>query len=370
MSYYDDQYPVYYQDYQGYRSAEPYRGPNLRLLAGIVIAVISLVIYWTRTEVNPVTGERQHIAMGVEEEMAMGLQSAPEMAAKMGGAIDPRSDPRAREVALIGRTLVDRSDARRSPYVNNFRFYLLNDPRTVNAFALPGGPIFITRGLYDKLPDEAALAGVLGHEIGHVINRHAAEHMATGQLGQGLTAAFGVGASGSGQGRNAALIAAMVNQVTQLRFSREDESESDRYGLKYMAEAGFDPSAMLNVMEVLKAASKGSSPPEFLATHPLPESRLIEIRDILRRDYPNGIPSSLTRGGPLPGGAGGRGFLRSSATPQRHSPGQRTGAAVVSSRSSNRVRASALVQSPTLPASGNVASRTSSRAVRSRTHTT
>ena len=304
MSYYDDQYPAYYQDYQGYRTAEPYQGPNLRLLAGIVLAVISVIIYMTRTEVNPVTGERQHIAMGVAEEMALGLQSASEMAAKMGGAIDPNSDDRAREVALIGQRLVERSDARRSPYVRNFSFNLLNDPRTVNAFALPGGPIFITRALYEQLPDEAALAGVLGHEIGHVINRHAAEHMATGQLGQGLTAAFGIGANGSNQGRNAAIVAAMVNQVTQLKFSRGDESEADQSGLKYMAQAGYDPSAMLQVMEVLKAASQGGSPPEILATHPLPESRLVEIRDILKRDYPDGIPSRLTRGSPLPGGGG------------------------------------------------------------------
>jgi predicted Zn-dependent protease len=310
MSYYDDGPRSYYQDYQGYRSAEPYRGPNLRLVAGIILAVISLVVYMTRTEVNPVTGERQHIAMGVDEEKALGLQSAPEMAAKMGGVIPPDRDARARMVALVGQRLVERSDARRSPYVDSFRFNLLNDPRTVNAFALPGGPIFITRALYEKLPDEASLAGVLGHEIGHVINRHAAEHMATGQLGQGLTAAFGVGASGEGgRGRSAAMIAAMVNEVTQLKFSRGDESESDRYGLKYMAEAGYDPSAMLDVMEVLKAASQGGKPPDFLATHPLPESRLVEIRGILKRDYPDGIPSTLTRGQPLPGGSSSRGRL-------------------------------------------------------------
>lgn len=306
MSYYDDRYPAYQQDYHGYRSSEPYRGPSLRVIAAVVIGAISLIVYWTRTEVNPVTGERQHIAMGVDEEMALGIQSAPEMAAKMGGVLSPEADPRAREVALIGKTLVDRSDASRSPYVRNFRFYLLNDPKTVNAFALPGGPIFITRALYEKLPDEAALAGVLGHEIGHVVNRHAAEHMATSQLGQRLTLAFGVGASDRSGGQNAALIAAMVNQLTQLRFSREDESESDRYGLKYMAQAGFDPSAMLNVMEILREAAKGGNPPEFLATHPAPESRLAEIREILRREYPGGIPSTLTRGRPLPGGAAGR----------------------------------------------------------------
>ncbi|MFO0908629.1 MAG: M48 family metalloprotease [Isosphaeraceae bacterium] len=310
MPYSDRDYPTYAYDYQGYRSAEPYRGPSLRVIAGIVIAVIALISYFSRTEVNPVTGERQRIAMNVDQEMALGIQSAPEMAAKMGGIVDPR-DPRSQTVTAVGRRLVERSDARKSPYVNNFRFYLLADPRTVNAFALPGGPIFITRALYEKLSNESELAGVLGHEIGHVINRHAAEHMATGQLGQMLTTAFGIGASGNRDGgRNAVMIAAMVNQLTQLRFSREDESESDHYGLKYMAQAGYDPTGMLKVMEVLKEASKGASPPEFLATHPLPESRLVEIRDELKQAYPNGIPSDLTPGRPLPGGADDRGLPR------------------------------------------------------------
>lgn len=288
-------------NYQGYRSAEPYRGPNLRVVAGIVIAAIGLIIYMTQTEVNPVTGRKQHIAMSVDEEKAMGLEAAPEMAAKMGGAIDPRSDPRAREVVLIGRRIIETSDAQRSKYVGNFHFFLLNDSETVNAFALPGGQVFITLALYEKLEDEAELAGVLGHEVGHVVGRHSAEHMAQGRLGQMLTVAFGVGASGRDRGSRPYLIASMINQVSQLRFSRDDESEADAFGLRYMAQAGFDPSAMLDVMEILKKADKGGRTPEILATHPLPETRLEEIRATLKRDYSSGIPSNLTRGRSLKG---------------------------------------------------------------------
>jgi predicted Zn-dependent protease len=293
----------------GYRAAEPYQGPNLRVLAGIVIAIIGLILYMTRTEVNPVTGRKQHIGMSVNEEKAMGLHAAPEMARKMGGMLDPASDPRAREVERIGRRVVENSDAQRSPYLGNYHFFLLNDPKTVNAFALPGGQVFITRGLYEKLPDEAALAGVLGHEIGHVVGRHAAEHMAQGQLGQILTVAFGVGASGSNdRGRTAAAAAAMVNQLAQLRFSREDESEADSFGIEYMAQAGFDPSAMLDVMKILKAASQGGGrQPEILATHPLPDTRLDQIDETLKERYPNGIPPELTRGQPLQSGSGSRG---------------------------------------------------------------
>ena len=128
--------------------------------------------------------------------------------------------------------------------------------------------------------------------------------MAKGQLGQILTVAVGVGANDDrGGGRNAQMVAAMVNQMSQLRFSREDESQADHYGLKYMAQAGYDPSAMLDVMKILKEASHGSNPPEFLATHPLPETRLEQIQAELKEAYPDGIPSNLTKGRTLRGGA-------------------------------------------------------------------
>src|SRR5438270_8558695 len=110
----------YGYDEQGYRSAEPHEGVSLRLLAGLVIAVIGVIIYMTHTQVNPVTGRKQHIAMSVDQEKALGLEAAPEMAAKMGGEADPAADPAAREVARIGRRIVESSDASRSPYVGNY----------------------------------------------------------------------------------------------------------------------------------------------------------------------------------------------------------------------------------------------------------
>ena len=173
-----------YGDDAGYQG-----GRRLPIGAGraLVIALIGIVMYMSRTQVNPVTGKKQHVAMSVDQEMALGLQAAPEMANKMGGDVDPSEDPRAALVEEVGRRLVHTSDARKSPYVENFHFHLLRDPKTINAFALPGGQIFITEGLLNRMDNEAQLAGVLGHEIGHVVNRHAAEQMAKGQLGQILT---------------------------------------------------------------------------------------------------------------------------------------------------------------------------------------
>ncbi len=309
------------------------RLPIGRLIGALVIAVIGLVIYMSQTQVNPVTGRKQHVAMTVDQEMALGLQAAPEMA-QDGRRRRSGRGSRAELVEEVGRRLVRNSDARKSPYVENFHFHLLRDPKTVNAFALPGGQVFITEGLLNRLENEAQLAGVLGHEIGHVVNRHAAEQMAKGQLGQMLTVAVGVGAGGNDdRGRNAQLVAAMINQMGQLRFSREDESEADQYGLKYMAQAGYDPSAMLEVMKILKEASGGRNPPEILATHPLPETRLEQIEAELKHDYPQGIPSNLTRGRSLRTGSNGapRGLTghgcESHRRRSRHRDDRRIGAA-------------------------------------------
>jgi len=275
-------------------------GQLIRWAIGLLIALVGVGMYFFRTEVNPVTGEKQRIGMNVDQEKALGLQAAPQMAKQMGGDIDPRDDERAMMVGQVGRRIVERSDAGKSPYVGNFHFHLLSDPKTINAFALPGGQVFITQALYSRLQNEAELAGVLGHEIGHVIERHSAQQMATGQLGQLLTLAVGVGASGGDDGgRKAQMAAAMANQMATLRFSRGDETQADEIGLKYMAEAGYDPQQMLEVMKILKEASGGSNQPEFLQTHPLPETRLEDIQRQIKRNYPDGVPSDLTKGRPL-----------------------------------------------------------------------
>jgi predicted Zn-dependent protease len=269
-------------------------GLNLRLLIGLAIAAFSVIAYLSHTSVNPVTGEKQHVSMTPAQETQLGLAGAPQMAQQFGGEVD-RDDPEAREVRYVGNRVWTSSDARTTQYP--FQYHLLADPRTVNAFALPGGQVFITRALYEDLADEAELAGVLGHETGHVVERHSAQQVEQSELGQRLTLAVGVG---SNHAFRDAAVAAMVNQVAQLSFSREDESQADRCGLRYMAQAGYDPRAMLDVMGVLQRQSQGGHMPEFLVTHPYPEHRMQDITAELRQAYPDGIPASLGRGHALP----------------------------------------------------------------------
>lgn len=267
-----------------------------RLVTGLVMALVAFASYYGYREVNPITGEKQHVGMSREQEVAIGLQAAPQMAEQFGG-LHPDSNIQDK-VQEVGTRLVQKSVAGSSAY--KFSFNVLKDTETVNAFALPGGPIFITAALLNRSENEAQLAGVLGHEVGHVVARHSAEHMAKSQLAQLLVGAVGVAATDEehpGRGQQAA--AAFASQMVNLRYGRQDELESDGLGVRLMSEAGYDPRSMLDVMRILAASSKGGRQPEFLNTHPDPGNREEKIKAAIAERYPQGIPGQLTTGRPL-----------------------------------------------------------------------
>ncbi|HEY1922767.1 MAG TPA: M48 family metallopeptidase [Tepidisphaeraceae bacterium] len=270
-------------------------GINLRMIVGIAVVLFGIISYFSHESVNPTTGERQHVSMTADDETALGLQSAPQMAAQMGGEASP-SDPAAQEVERIGQKIVERSAAVKSPY--HYQYHLLNDTQTINAFALPGGQVFITRGLYNKLDDEAELAGVLGHETGHVVERHAAQQIEKSRLGQSIVLGTGIAASNQRNGFATWAMADLANQMMQLKFSREDESQADQKGLEFMTDAGYDPRAMVDVMNILKQVGGGGSTPEFLQTHPDPGNRA-EAIDAWMQDHPFRA-GQLSRGDALP----------------------------------------------------------------------
>jgi predicted Zn-dependent protease len=258
-----------------------------RLVIAVVIALMAIITYFSSTSENPVTGEKQRVAMTPEQEVALGYKSAPQMAAQMGGL---SQNPQAKAlVQRLGTELVAKSFAAKSPY--KFSFHVLADPRTVNAFALPGGPVFITEGLMRLLKSEAELAGVLGHEIGHVIGRHSSERLAKQQLTQGLLGALVVGSGDYTTAQIGQVVGSMIN----MSYGRDDELESDAYGIRIMAEAGYDPRAMIRVMEVLAKASGGSRQPDFFSTHPAPENRAERIKQEIAKRFPSGVPEALKR---------------------------------------------------------------------------
>lgn len=249
------------------------------LIIAILMAGFALCKYYSNTSVNDITGEKQHIALSPEEEIAMGLQSAPEMANEMGGL--SRNQEAAAVVKQVGQHIVQNSAAKQSPY--QYDFHLLADPQTINAFALPGGQVFITEGLLMRLTTDGQtlssdmLAGVLGHEVGHVVARHSAERLAQMELAQGLTGAVTM-ATYDPSNPNTAYIAQSVANMIQMKYGRDQELESDYLGVRFMIEAGYEPELLIQVMEVLKQASGGNRVPEFQSTHPDPENRQEAIR--------------------------------------------------------------------------------------------
>ena len=263
-----------------------------RFLLALIVAAISLIGYFGSSVFNPVTEEKQHVgSITPEQEVALGLQAAPEMAQQFGG-LDPDPQMQAR-VDRIGERLVSRSAASQTPY--QFEFHVLDDPQTINAFALPGGQVFITEGLLRKLSTDGQIAGVLGHEIAHVVARHGAEHIAKQQLTQGLTGAAVLATydPSDPSSRGSAAVAAMIGSLVNMRFGREDELESDRLGVRFTGESGYDPRSMMALMKVLDESSEGNRPPEFFSTHPNPENRIQRIQAAIQEQFPNGLPSGL-----------------------------------------------------------------------------
>jgi len=249
-------------------------GLKIRLLIGVGIILFSLFKYYSNRDTNPYTGKKQSITLSADEEIALGLHSAPQMAQQHGGLYP---DQKAQDlVDEIGNKLVNNSIARETPY--RYDFHLLRDPEAINAFALPGGQIFITYALYSKLENEDQLAGVLGHEIGHVVGRHSAERMAKQGLTQGIISGVMVGSDG-GAGQMAAMIANVVN----MKYGRGDELESDELGVKFMIDAGYQPEELIGVMKILKAAAGPNRTPEFQSTHPDPENRIEKIKEAIQK---------------------------------------------------------------------------------------
>ncbi|MFV0150947.1 M48 family metalloprotease [Empedobacter stercoris] len=245
-------------------------GTSIKLIVAAAIVIFSVIKYFSSSSINELTGEKQYISLTKDDEIAIGINSAPQMAQEFGGL--SQNSQYQELVKRVGAKVVNNSDAHKTNYP--FQFYVLADNRTVNAFALPGGPIFITEALLTRLQSEDQLAGVLGHEVGHVIARHSAEQMSKQELSQGIAGAAGVAAGDVNSAYYAQVVANMVN----MKYGRDDELESDDLGVRFMIQAGYNPEALIGVMDILEEASGGSQVPEFQSTHPSPSNRREKIK--------------------------------------------------------------------------------------------
>lgn len=253
-------------------------GLKFRLIIGVAIVAFAYLRKCSQRQENPYTGKMQTISLNTEQEIQIGIRQAPAMANQHGG-LYPNNQYQA-YVDQIGKKLVDNSIAKKSAY--KYEFHLLKDDRTINAFALPGGQIFITYALFSKLTDsngrlnEDMVAGVLGHEIGHVLGKHSNERISEANFWKLITMGASVGADMGN-------LANSIGQQTLLKNGRGDELESDEIGVKLMLDAGYDPRYLINVMEILKAAAGPNRVPEFQSTHPDPENRIQKIKEAIQK---------------------------------------------------------------------------------------
>ncbi len=229
----------------------------------------------TGCAVNPITGQDQFMLIPESQELEIGQAYAPEIEKQMGGRI-PNEAVQA-YIDSVGQRI-----ARVSHRPDIQYHFAALDHKTINAFALPGGYIFITKGMLVKLNNESELAGVLAHETTHVVARHASEAMSR-QIGMQLLLAAAVSSTNSAVAAQAADVA---QQIIALRFSRDDERQADRIGMDYMVAAGYDPHGMVETMRMLERENE-VSPIDFLSSHPSPQNRIAYLAGRIESKYSN-----------------------------------------------------------------------------------
>jgi predicted Zn-dependent protease len=249
-----------------------------RLIASLVIVTVILVA--CVTERSPVTGKRRAYGFSWNQELKMGQEADKQIIQEFGLYDDPELQA---YVQRVGQGVLAKSDLRDADapeqYRNSqFTFRVLDSP-VVNAFAVPGGYVYVTRGLLTHMENEAQLAVVLGHEIAHVASRHSAQQALKGQLGQiGLMAGGILGAQVLGDPAAAQQlmnIGAQAFQLLSLKYSRDDEREADRLGLRYAAHHGYAVAEGAEFFNSLKriGEKEGLRIPNWMATHPDPGQR-------------------------------------------------------------------------------------------------
>ena len=234
----------------------------------------------------PITGRSQIMMVSPQQEMQLGYQSAKQILAKEKVSTDSQKNAM---VKRIGKRIANIASSQ-YPTARNFQweFFVIENDKEANAFCLPGGKVFVYTGLFKYAANDAELAAVMGHEIGHALARHGAERMSRGQLAQVSGQVLGSVMQGRGNPQNTQAVMQAFGIGTQLGVilphSRTQEYEADYIGLVLAAKAGYNPQAALKFWE--KFSKSGQTPPEYLSTHPAPTNRISKIRSLLPKVMP------------------------------------------------------------------------------------
>ena len=272
---------------------------NISRRAGVATLALLAVVALATCAKNPVTGKRDFVLMSEEQEIKMGQQADPEVK-KEYGSYD-RAALQA-YISELGQRLASQSHRSNLKYT----FTVVDSPE-INAFALPGGYIYVTRGILAYLNSEAEIAGVLGHEIGHVTARHGVQQQSMSQVA-GLGVLLGAVLVPGLRNESAMGMMQQMSVAWVRGYGREDELEADRLGAEYLARAGYDPQAMIKVVGVLKnqelfdaelAKQEGREPRKYhgvFESHPDNDTRLKQVVEAAKQ-YKTGATRGENREG-------------------------------------------------------------------------
>jgi predicted Zn-dependent protease len=254
------------------------------MFRALSLLLSAMLIYACVSDIVPATGEKRYLGFTWQQETEIGKQASKEVTALFGVYRDPKVE---RYVMDVGNRVLATSHLRRPGVDEQIRktpvtFAVLDSP-IINAMALPGGYIYVTRGMLAHLNNEDQLATVLAHEIGHVAARHAARQAWQQQIGQGLL--LGGAMLGQGLGlptQDILNLGGMAAQLIFTRYSREDELEADKLGVEYSSTAGYDSREAIGLFQTLNRIQEkeGQGMPSFLSTHPDPGARIQRIQEL------------------------------------------------------------------------------------------
>lgn len=241
----------------------------------VVIILLSLFLFSIKTQVNPVTGKKQYINLTPKQEIELGLECAPDMAAKFGGLY--ANTEIQNRIKNIGQKLVAVKQVSKSPY--QFDFHVLADSQMVNIFSFPGGQIFITKGLLTLLKTDDEIAAVLSHEIGHVIGRHTTEKLS----GFNVLEEFKDSTNATNR-YDSEQISKFITDLLKLTFDSEEEKEADELALKYLVGSGYKSNILPQILKNFDEKSEELNVTDFLNRHPISERRIENLENALKKD--------------------------------------------------------------------------------------
>jgi predicted Zn-dependent protease len=237
---------------------------KIRLII-IALILLTVTVRAERTRLKPGFN-----AFSPAQDIDMGKQSAAQIEKEINLITDRDIT---NYVASLGAQL-----AARAPNENKFPFtFKVVDEKEINAFALPGGPVYVNRGAIEAADNEAQIAGVIGHEISHVILRHGTNQASKGQLIGGVAGALGGILGGGALGQVASAGGAFAANSVLLKYSRDAETQADLMGTQILYDSGYAPRAMAEFFDKLAKEHKGTSVEQFFSNHPIPENRVAKV---------------------------------------------------------------------------------------------